>query len=329
MNFEFSHQTSQSSKDSEFCSRRCLQYATAVELSEPKGGSVALRSQRESSFQCDFSQIPLLNDQHTISETPNEPITGTLLNKVTQFSQVAQLSKSKGYPGVKKQKQKKKLTKEEASRLYQDLNRQQEAARKVNKPSFYTGTKEAEDTVNDATTMSGGKQHSTPFGKATVTYSGTGQVMISSRKDNYPGKYSGNFKAYVDWAKELDKTPKHRQQFAQDLLSASKEGHLAPINKKIYSNEQLRAAASLVSVFMSEEFRVDGARKLGRAALRLIDQTNYTFLDVFGETGIYPLVGTGGTDYTRSLMTGARTPNEKEIELIGSVSPPHTPHYYD
>ena len=141
-------------------------------------------------------------------------------------------------------------------------------------------------------------------------------------------KKAAKFTEYEVWAKELDKSQRQSSQFANDILESIKDHSYKP-KLKNYSQKQLRAAALLVTtISTSEEYRVDAARKLGRAALRTISAEGKTFLEAFGETGIYPMSSSGGTAYTRSLVTKGeegRKPTKDEIILARCLSPLRDP----
>lgn len=218
------------------------------------------------------------------------------------------------------------MSSDEAQKKYQQLNKNEEALRQKNKPEPYLGSQYAEQQLNQATSQSTGVSFTTSYGSAKITHSGTGQVMVSSKQSDFGGSYNNKFMDYKHWAAELDKTPNRRVQFATDMLACMKDNTHAP-DLTIYTSEQKRAATMLITTTStSEEFRVDGSRKLARAALKAIINHGKTFTEAFGAQGFFPMTGTGGTSYTRSLMTEpTHKPTTDEILLASCMSPLREP----
>ena len=225
---------------------------------------------------------------------------------------------------AERQKKKAEEEKVKAKKLIKELNKTEETLRLAGKPEPYAGSKYSEQRLAIATSQSKGVSFQTGFGPTTITYSGTGQVMVSSKKTDFGGTYKKGtcFKEYHDWAKHLDRSPQHRKQFARDILALMKNNH-ADVDYSIYTPEQKRAAALLITTTStSEEFRVDGARKLARAALQMIIDHNKTFCEAFGDPGIYPMTGGQGTSYTRNLMeTETQELTQEEVLLMSCMSP--------
>ncbi|HET8782686.1 MAG TPA: hypothetical protein VFM63_09720 [Pyrinomonadaceae bacterium] len=258
-----------------------------------------------------------------LQRKPASPITANQL----QVIQPARGGRGGGGGGpMRRTKEERKLARDKANAkaLIKQANKTEETLRLAGKPETYAGSKYAEERLLIATTQSKGVSFQTGFGPTTITYSGTGQVMVSSKKTDFPGTYrkGTSFKEYADWARELDKSPQHRKQFAKDILALMKNND-AVVNYKNYTAEQKRAAALLITTTStSEEFRVDGARKLARAALTLIINHNKSFSEAFGDPGVYPMTGGQGTSYTRNLMDNAdQELTTEEVLLMSCMSP--------
>jgi hypothetical protein len=251
-----------------------------------------------------------------------QPVPTVLQRKqiASNQSRVAQMS-SGPIRGSFKQREKER---EKAKRKIKQVNKTEETLRLAGQPEPYPGSKYAEERLAIATSQSKGVSFQTGFGPTTITFSGTGQVMVSSKQSDFGGTYrkGTSFKEYEHWARELDKSPQHRKQFAKDILALMKNNK-AKVNYDIYTEEQERAAAMLITTTStSEEYRVDGARKIARAALRLIIDHNKTFCEAFGNPGIYPMTGGQGTSYTRNLMDCATQQlTDDEVLLVGCLSP--------
>lgn len=182
----------------------------------------------------------------------------------------------------------------------------------------YTGDVEAEKTIKVVRKSTAGVPRDTPWGVVTVTKSKKGgdniQLMISTNRNNYPNSSSGKswkWGRYATWAKVLDGHP-NPQGVAQDILNQMKGG--GPL-AQAYTDDQKRAAGSLfMTISTSEEYRVDGSRKFGRATLEAIVKGRLTFEQAFGadDPAFSMAAPKGGTEFTRELGEMLRKPTGRE-----------------
>ncbi len=254
-----------------------------------------------------------------------QPVPTVLQRKLTSHNgRVTSTSIQVVQPAMRRTREDRKKAQQKAAakQKIKQVNKTEETLRLAGKPETYPGSQYAEQQLVLATTQTKGVTFQTGFGSTTITQSALGQVMVSSKKSSFGGTYRTSYKEYDHWARELDKSPQHRKQFARDILALMKDNN-AVVNYGNYTDEQKRAAAMLITTTStSEEFRVDGARKLARAALKLIIDHNKTFSEAFGNPGIYPMTGGHGTSYTRNLMESeTQEMTDDEVLLMSCMSP--------
>lgn len=239
-----------------------------------------------------------------------------------------------------------RLAPKKTAKTYGKVNKRREQQRLTGRLRKYKHSQDSEKTLAEAEAAGKGVKVVTPFGNVRVTFNQTTrQMMVSSRKDTFDGSESSRFMHYQRWADVLDghsdpalvarhilsqmETPVEEATTTGDQAETSAD---QPELKTLkYTKNQERAAAMLMTtISTAEEYRVDGARKLGRAALRFIADGSGSFKYVFGGLApIFTMAASGGTANMRAIIDGDVEATAGERQLLSYVSDSDSEEEYD
>ncbi|NUP05818.1 MAG: hypothetical protein HOW73_07140 [Polyangiaceae bacterium] len=205
--------------------------------------------------------------------------------------------------------------------VYSVLSRKHTRRRLTKKTVKHKGEEAIEAKMDEASASTTGITYDVkPWGKAKLTYSAyMNQIMVSTRNEDYPKSTGKDWAKYIKWAAVLDKHGEPAK-VAQDIVAVMTESPTPALLASYTDNEKRAAAALMLVIAAAEEWRIDGNRKAGRAALRMIADGKLTFTEAFGDDAVFGPAMKGGTAWQRALFDGLRKPTDEEDELADYLS---------